>query len=201
MLTLLKVALNMNALPIHQKIKKARRVSKAMAKNAAVFTNTSLLAGLNAAVKDLEAALTNAPDEEEDKTVMKHDKEQELMGHMRQLAAYVEQIAGDEADIVRLAGLDVKHSDTNKPGPEFEVQGGHGPGNVRLRTRARHRVFYRWQHSSDPEGRSGWTTILTSHVCSVVVRNIQPGNHWFRVVLVDAAGEHPLPGLRLLLND
>src|SRR6218665_2191298 len=103
MLTLLKVALNMNALPIHQKIKKARRVSKAMAKNAAVFTNTSLLAGLNAGVKELEEDLNKAEDEEEEKNVMKKDKEKELMGHMRQLAAYVEQIAGDEADIVRLA--------------------------------------------------------------------------------------------------
>jgi hypothetical protein len=201
MSTLLKVALNMSELPIPEKINKARFVSRAIATNAATFTNAApLLAELDAAIDVLEQAFDDAADGGKTRTAVMHDKERELMGLMRQVAAYVEKIAGEDAGIVHLAALELKHSSANHTRPEFEVQLGDEPGSVRLRTRAHHRVFYHWQRSTDPEGISGWVTALTSHVCSVVVKGVKPGSYWFRVVLVDIAGEHPLPGMRLAVN-
>lgn len=200
MSTRLKVVLNMSDMSITEKINKAQLVLDNLSSNSTVFTSPgTVLTELGAAIAGLRAAQTAASDGGKTHTAVMHDKEEDLMKVMRQVAAYVDRIAKDDAGVVHLAGLDIKRARHHQL-PEFHADPGPAPGSVRVRCRAQEDVFYKFQYSPDPRTNVSWVTAVTGKISRALITGLAPGFYWFRVVLVDANSEHTGEARRLAVE-
>lgn len=189
-----RVALNMSKLSVPQKIQKARLIVESIASNPNVFTNPapSLITMTNA-IDDLELAVDEAKDGAKTKVLIMRDKERDLMRVMNAAAAYVEFVAQGDSEIVHLAGLRYKQSPT-RVDEDFEVTLPDDQGAVLLKCNRRAKSLYEWYYSTDTGEQKNWTKSHRTSVSSTVIGNLQSGMpYWFRVVIVDENGQHPLP--------
>jgi hypothetical protein len=147
----------------------------------------------------LRTAYANAADGGKTFTAIMHEKERDLMDAMRQVAAYVEKLTKADAGKAAQAGLEIKHP-SNRQVPDFEAKPGPTPGTVQVQARAQKGVFYKWQYSLGTSTTGAWVDALVGKVSRTLLTGIAPGFYWFRVVLVDAGGEHELQPIRLAVN-
>jgi len=98
-MTQLKVALNISALPVSDKITQSQTMITNIASHPQEFPNPgSVLTNASTAVNNLQAAMLDAADGGKSKTAIMHDREDELVTAMNRLGAYVESVAnGDPA--------------------------------------------------------------------------------------------------------
>jgi hypothetical protein len=188
----LTVVLDMHDLSVPEKINAATARVNAVAANPTVFINAAqLLTAIIIAIKALDTAWKNTSDGGKAKTTIMHDKEDNLMKLMDDLAHYVEGVADGDEQIVHLAGMRVKTFGT-KHIAEFEVYR-NLDGLVALKTKARKKAFYKWQYSTAVTEPSNWTTAITTSVSRATIDHLETDKmYWFRVVIVTPAGEHPL---------
>jgi hypothetical protein len=196
---LISVALNVSNLSVPQKINRARQIADAIGNYPSVFTNPSpTLTVLNSAINDLELAWNDAEDGGKSKTALMHDKERLLQKFLKDIAHYVEMVANGDEQIVHLASLTVKAKPVRVK-PDFEVFLPDDLGAVGLRCKARKKTIYRWEYCKAPLGTNQWLTGNITDVSSSFIGNLESSvMYWFRVIVIDAAGEHPLTPLSII---
>lgn len=178
-------------LSVPEKISVATARVAAVASYPLVFLNAGpLLASVSFAINALDTAWKKAEDGGTKDTAQMHDKEEVLMQWMKSLANFVEDTAkGDEA-IVHLAGMQVKVQG-QKYIADFEVFLPDDLGAVGLRCKARKKTIYRWEYSKDPAG--SFVSDHQTDVCTSFIGNLDSNvPYWFRVVLINKTGDHPL---------
>jgi hypothetical protein len=103
---------------------------------------------------------------------------------------------GDEA-IIHLAGLDVKRKRTSVI-PDFKIEQGDHAGSVKIKIKANGpKTIYKWEHSSDAVS---WISDGITGVCKTTIDGLAKGIYWFRVVLIDASGEHEQARISFAVN-
>jgi hypothetical protein len=200
MTTRIRVVLNMNHMSIPEKINKAQLMHDNILANPTDFANPgTLLTDLLANIVSLRMAYADTADGSIGKVAIMRGCEGELLDVMRQVGAYVEKLTKADAGRAARAGLELKHPSPQNL-PEFEARPGPTPGTVSLRTRPHKGMFYKWQYSLGTSATATWVDALAGRVSRALLTGIAPGFYWFRVVLVDAGGEHELQAARLGVN-
>jgi hypothetical protein len=113
-----KVKLNIRTLSTTEKVAKARQIVTALTGNPSFTTPQPDLATLTAAADDLETAFGDVQTARQTgltKTSILHEKEDALEGLLRQLATYVESIAGDDETKILSAGISIKTTAPSTP--------------------------------------------------------------------------------------
>lgn len=192
------VALNMSMLSASGKLNKARLFAANIAANATVFANPNPpLATFNTAIDNLDRAIAEASDGGKIKTALRQDYEDELMRQAHILAAYVTEVANGDVQIIHLAGMEEKKKGVITH-PDFEVQQGDHTGSVNMKVKAsKEKVFYRWEHSSDAVS---WISDGITNASRTTIDGLAKGIYWFRVVFVNASGEHEQPAVSFAVN-
>lgn len=196
----LTVALDMFDLSVPEKINTATARVNAVAANSSVFTGAAqLLTAIIIAIKALDVAWKNTADGGRSKTAIMHDKEDNLMKLMDDLAHYVEGVANGDEEVVHLASMRVKTFGT-KHIADFEVYR-NMEGVVALKVKARKKAFYKWQYSTEVTEPSEWTTASTTSVSRATIDHLEIDKlYWFRVVIITAAGEHALDPINYVVH-
>lgn len=129
------------------------------------------------------------------KTSIMHDKESALEGLLRQLAAYIESVAGDNESMILSAGIDVKGPGASQPTGEAPLalsatEGDHD-GEIDLSWNAvRGAKSYVIERSPDPPTPSSWVHQSVSSRSSTSVTGLVSGTrYWLRVAAVTSAGQ------------
>jgi hypothetical protein len=187
MTRIIKVALNMNKLSVPQKINKTRMIADSILGNPITFPNPiPSIIDLQNATDDLEAAWNEAADGGKQKTALMHDKETDLIRLLNMLAAYVQNIAINDSEVIHLAGMQPK-KDGVKHFADFQaVQA--AKGAVRLRVKPARGIAYIWETCKDPIGT--WVVVKTTTQSTINISNLDEGvKYWFRVKFTGQNGE------------
>jgi hypothetical protein len=195
-----KVAVNVSELTVSGLLNKARLVSQRVTDNPNQFpscvpANTRVIQG----IADLEAAEAEAGDGAKSKVAYMRDKQQVLVKLMGVLGHYIETDADGDESIVHLSGLDVKKKGVPVI-PEFKIEQGEHAGSVSLKIKARAKTIYKWQYCQSAFATGPWTDAARTSGCKALITNLSPGIYWFRVVFVDAQGEHEQPPVSFAVN-
>jgi len=119
-----KVKLNVRGLSITEKVAKARQIVKALTDNAFFTTPQPPLAAITTAANDLETAFGDAQTARQTavtKTSIMHEKEDLLESLLRQLAGYVESVAGDDESKILSAGISIRATTLATKEPEAPI--------------------------------------------------------------------------------
>lgn len=193
-----KVKLNLHGLSAVEKAAKARQIVIAMTGNANFTAPHPTLAQLTAGADDLEAAYSDAQTARQiaqTKTSFLHDKEENVEKLLRQMAAYIESVGGDDETTILSAGLDVRSttSGTIAPTPPTSLiaTDGDGEGKIDLSwDKAKGAKSYIVERSEDPPTATSWghaTVVLKS---TATINGLTAGTrYWFRVAAVLSAGQ------------
>lgn len=192
------VVLNDSHLSSAGLLSKMRGIAQRFTDHPTEFPNPNPpIATLVQSCDEFEAAINDAFDGGKSKTAIRNEKRQKLHALLVVCAAYVEQVAAGDQEIVYLAGLDVK-KDKSTNRPEFAVQQGGHSGSVSIRIKSRKgRALYKWEHSSDA---ATWISDGITRVCQTTINNLAKGVYWFRVILVDDTGEHEQARMHFAVN-
>lgn len=195
-----QVAVNVSDLSVSGLIEKARLVTQRVTDHPTEFLNcVAANARVIQAITALETAQADAGDGARGKKAIVRDRQQELIQLMGVLGHAVEDAANGDPSIVHLAGLDVK-----KKGvagfSEFKVSNGEHPGSVNLRVKAHTKTIYRWEYCQGQQPSGPWTAGAHSGSCKATISDLARGIYWFRVVLIDATGEHEQMPLSFAVN-
>lgn len=194
------VALNMSSLSVSAKLNKARLIRAGIAANAATFANPNPpLAALDAAINNLDAAITDASDGGKNKTALMHDKEDELLRQFTILASYVTEVANGDIEIIHLAGMEEKKKPVVTQ-TDFDVQQGDVSGSVDLRSKPQPKTIYKWQYCADPLNANNWVSAHKTDQAKTTITNLPKGIYWFRVVFCDAGGDHEQAAVSFAVN-
>ncbi|MCW3075686.1 MAG: hypothetical protein JWO32_295, partial [Bacteroidetes bacterium] len=137
-------------------------------------------------------AWNDATDGGKSKTAIMHDKERVVIKLLNDLAHYVESVANGDEQIIHLASMTVKAIGIKTP-VDFEIILPDDLGAVGLKCKARPKTLYRWESCLDPMNNNSWTVASTTDVSSTWIGNLTSNVlYWFRVVLINKTGEHPL---------
>lgn len=189
-MTQLKVALNISALPVSDKVNQSQTMITNIASHPQEFPNPgSVLTNASTAVNNLQAAMLDAADGGKSKTAIMHDREDELVTAMNRLGAYVESVANGDPAIVHLAGMTVKRSATRNA-YTFDVSQNGTPGLVSLTTEPQEKTLYKWEYCKDPIGTNTWVEANRTNASRSKIGSLSPGLYWFRVIADNVNGEH-----------
>jgi hypothetical protein len=193
-----KVKLNLKSLSTSEKVEKAHQIVKALTGNSSFTTPQPALASVTTAANDLGTAFSDAQAARQTavtKTSIMHDKESALEGLLRQLAAYVESVAGDDESMILSAGIDVKAAGASLPTTEAPLslsatEGDHD-GEIDLSWNAvKGAKSYVIERSPDPPTASSWVHQTVSSKSSTSVTGLVSGTrYWFRVAAVSSGGQ------------
>lgn len=193
-----KVKLNLKSLSSSEKVEKAQLIVKALTGNPTFTTPQPPLASVTTAANELGTAFSDAQAARQTavtKTSIMHDKESVLEGLLRQLAAYVESIAGDDESKILSAGIDVKGpgaslQTTEAPLSLSATEGDHD-GEIDLSWNAvKGAKSYVIERSPDPPTPSSWVHQSVSSKSSTSVTGLVSGTrYWFRVAAVSSGGQ------------
>jgi len=193
-----KVRLNLRGLSTSIKAAKARQIVTAMTGNPSFTTPTPALTAVTAAATALETAIDDAlmaRNTAVTKTAMMHDKEEALELILRQLASYVESIAGDDELMILSAGMEVKapgvaSSTPATPAALSATEGDH-EGEIDLSwDPVNGAKTYVIERSPDPPIPASWAHETVSLKSSVSVGGLVSGTrYWFRVASMASNGQ------------
>lgn len=193
-----KVKLNLKSLSTTEKIAKARQIVTAMTGNPDFTTPHPTLAQVTAVADDLDTAFSDAQaarQTAQTKTSVMHDKEDSLEAVLRQLAAYVESVAGDDESKILSAGISVRSATTSTPpsGPPASLSATEGEheGEIDLNwDRVRGAKSYVIERSGDPPTATSWAHEAVALKSSATVNGLTSGTrYWFRVAAVMSGGQ------------
>jgi fibronectin type III domain protein len=193
-----KVRLNLRNLSTLEIVDLGRRVVRALTGNTAfpsphppLATLTAGLDGLETANNDLEASRQ----ETAKNLQIRDDKQVSIVALLRQSAAFVESVAGDDESVILSAGMDVRSA------PSFQTQPAGAPGNlsgsqsdhegeIDLHWDTVKGASYEIQRSADPATATSWQHAAVSVKSSVTISGLVSGTrYWFRVAAVTSAGQ------------
>ena len=193
-----KVKLNVRGLSITEKVAKARQIVKALTDNAFFTTPQPPLAAITTAANDLETAFGDAQTARQTavtKTSIMHDKEDSLEGLLRQLAGYVESVAGDDESKILSAGISIRATTLATKEPEAPIalsatEGDHD-GEIDLSwDTVKGAKSYVIERSPDPPTATSWKHEAVSLKSSATVGGLVSGTrYWFRVAAVMSSGQ------------
>ena len=106
-----KVKLNIRGLSTSEKVAKARQITKALTDNAAFTTPQPTLAAITTSANELETApgdVQTARQTAVTMTSIMHEKEAALESLLRQLAGYIESVAGDDESKILTTGISIR---------------------------------------------------------------------------------------------
>lgn len=193
-----KVKLNLHGLSAAEKAAKARQIVIALTGNASFTAPHPTLAQLTAGADELEAAYSDAQaarQAAQTKTSILRDKEEAIEKLLRQIAAYIESVGGDNESTILSAGLDVRStsSATITPTPPTSVVATDGDeeGEIDLSwDKVKGAKSYIVERSADPPTAASWghaTVVLKS---TATINGLTAGTrYWFRVAVILSAGQ------------
>lgn len=186
----LKVALNISALPVPEKVTQSQTMITNIANNPQQFANPgAMLTNASAAVNNLQAALLDAADGAKSKIAIMHDREDELITAMNRLAAYVELTANGDPAIIHLAGMAVKKT-ASRNANVFSISQNGTLGMVSLTTEPQDKTLYKWEYCKDPISSNTWIEANRTNACRSKIGSLGSGLYWFRVITDNVNGEH-----------
>lgn len=193
-----KVKLNLRGLSTLEIIDLTRRVVRALTGNPAFPNPQPPLAALTAAADELETSNNNVETSRQQTTTnvqIRDDKLEADIALLRQSAAFVEAVAGDNEALILSAGMDVRSA------PSFQTQPAGAPGNLSV-SQSDHEgtvdahwdtvkgASYEIQKSIDPPTATSWVHAAVSVKSSVTITGLTSGTrYWFRVAAVTSAGQ------------
>jgi len=193
-----KVKLNLRGLTTSIKIVKARQIVTSLTGNPSFTTPNPSLANVTTAATALETALEDAllaRNNAVTKTAIMHEKEDALELLLRQLASYVESVAGDDDLKILGAGMEVRSPATAAgppatPAALSATEGDHD-GEIDLSwdpvSGAKSYVIER---SPDPPTSNSWAHQTVSLKSSASVGGLVSGTrYWFRVGTMGTGGQ------------
>lgn len=194
-----KVKLNIRTLSTTEKVAKARQIVTALTTNPSFTTPQPPLATLTTVADDLETAFNDVQTARQTavtKTSILHEKEFSLEGLLRQLAAYVESIAGDDEPKILSAGMSVKSATPSvatgvgNPSALSATEGDHA-GEIDLSwDTVKSAKSYVVERSPDPPTATSWAHETVSLKSSATVSGLASGTrYWFRVAAVMTSGQ------------
>lgn len=199
-MTNIQVAVNVSKLSVSGLIEKARLVTQRVTDHPTEFSGcVAANARVIVAITALEAAQADAVDGTRGKKALVRDRQQELIQLMGVLGHCIEDAASGDPAIVHMAGLDVKKKAISGV-VEFKASAGQHPGSVNLRTKASAKTIYRWEYCQGVQAAGPWTVGAHSGSCKATISDLPKGIYWFRVVLIDASGEHEQVPLSYAVN-
>jgi hypothetical protein len=193
-----RVKLNLRSLSVTEKIAKGRQIVTAMS-NSTIFQNPHpRLTDVTALLQNLEQAFAlvqSAKSVVTTRVVVQNDAEAEVDQALRQLAAYVESIAGKDDTVITGAGMETKATGSTTTVPSapqgLGAETGEREGEMYLFWKpvpnARSYVI---ESSLDPANTSSWTQVGIATSASKTISNLASGKRfWFRVAAIGAGGQ------------
>lgn len=193
-----KVKLNLRSLSPLEVVDLTRRVVRALTANPAFPNPQPPLTALTAAADALETANNNLETSRQETATnvqIRDDKQNANLAALRQAAAFVEAIAGDDDALILSAGMDVRSA------PSFQTQPTGAPRNLSL-SQSDHEgaidghwdtekgASYEIQQSVDPPTATSWVHAAVSVKSSVTITGLVSGTrYWFRVAAITSAGQ------------
>jgi len=193
-----KVKLDLHGLSALEKIAKTRQLVTAMTGNTGFTTPHPTLVQMTTGDDDLETAFADARTARQTaqtKTSFVRDKEEKLEKLLRQIAAYIESISGDDESAILSAGLDVRSaaSATVAPTPPIALTATDGDEEGEIDVtwdKVKSAKSYIVERSPDPPTVTSWgdeTVVLKS---SATINGLTNGTrYWFRVAAVLISGQ------------
>jgi len=194
-----KIKLNFRQLSITDKIARARQIITAITGNPTFANPTPSLALVTSVIDDLESAHAEslaARQAAKTKTSAQTHREDALDKVMTQLAAYVESVSGENEELIRSAGMDMRSLATSSSGTPaqpsaLDATAGDHEGEVDLSwdtvAGARSYVI---EKSPDPPMATSWTHAGVSTKSRTSINALTPGTRfWFRVAAVGTSGQ------------
>jgi hypothetical protein len=193
-----KVRLNLRNLSTLEIIALARQIVKALTGNPEFPNPQPTLAVLDGGIGELETAYSNlqaARQEVATKLSIKDDKQAAILALLRQSAAFVESIAGDDETKILSAGMDVRSAASpsqpaGAPGNLSGSQSDH-EGDIDLHwDTVKGAKSYEIQRSPDPPTPTSWEHAAVSVKSSATISGLTSGTrYWFRVRAVTSGGQ------------
>lgn len=194
-----RVKLNIRSLSTTEKVAKARQIVTALTGNPSFTTPHPALAAITAAADELETAFGDVQTARQTavtKTSIMHEKESFLEGVLRQLAAYVESIAGDDESMILSAGMNVESTtptiQTSETPIALSATEGDHDGEIDLSwDTVKSAKSYVVERSPDPPTSTSWVHETVSSKSSTTVSGLVSGTryYWFRVAAVMTGGQ------------
>ena len=191
-----KVKLNLRSLSTTEKVAKARQILAALSENSDFPTPQPPLAQVIVAADRLDTAYTNVQTAKQalsTKFSILNEEERHLESILRQLAAYIESISGDDETKILSAGLQVRSVATspsaNAP-TGLTTKAGNHDGEIDLSwSKVRYAKSYIIERSADPPSATSWVYETVSLRSSAIIRGLSSGTrYWFRVAAVLSSG-------------
>lgn len=194
-----QIKLDFRGLAPADKIIRAEQIVASLTGNTNFPTPNPPLATVTASINTLRAAIVDAQkarQRAQSMTAKQHDDEATLDQIMRQLAAYIENVSGDDAAMIRSAGVSIRSAATSTtdtlaaPSGLSATEGDH-EGEIDLHWNSVKRArSYVIQHSADPPTDTSWTQNQVVVTSSAAASGLTRGaKHWFRVAAVSSSGQ------------
>lgn len=193
-----RVKLNIRSLSTTDKVAKARQIIRALTGNADFATPHPPLAAITTAADELETAHGETQTARQNAVTMTsimHEKETALEGLLRQLAGYIESVAGDDESKILSAGISVRTATPTTQAPEtpsaFSATEGDHEGEIDLSwDTVKGAKSYVIERSPDPPTATSWVHEAVSLKSSSTVGGLASGTrYWFRVAAVMSSGQ------------
>lgn len=193
-----KVKLNIRGLSTTDKVAKARQIVKALTGNPDFTTPQPTLATITTGADELETAhgdVQTARQTAVTMTSIMHEKEAALEGLLRQLAGYIESVAGDDESKILSAGISVRTATpavqtVATPLALAATEGDHD-GEIDLSwDTVKGAKSYVIDRSPDPPTATSWVHEAVSSKSSATINGLSSGTrYWFRVGTVMSSGQ------------
>jgi hypothetical protein len=192
-----KPKLNLRGLPIPEKIAKARQMVKAMTDNPHFATPQPALATITTAIDNLDAGYAAALAARQNAittTNILHELEAALDVVLRQLAAYVESVSGQDESKILSAGMGVKSTSTASTAATvpaaFALTAGDHEGELDASWDKVKGASYVLERSADPPTATSWAHEAVALKSSATISGLVSGTrYWFRVAAVTSGGQ------------
>lgn len=193
-----KVKLNLKDLSTLEKVAKARQIVTSLTGNSSFTTPHPTLVQMTTGADSLETAFSDvqtARQTVQTKTSILRDKEDDLEKLLRQIAAYIESVGGDDESALLSAGVDIRSaaSPTVAPTPPTSLTATDGDeeGEIDLTwDKVKGAKSYVVERSSDPATATSWGHASVVLKSSASINGLTAGTrYWFRVAAVLSSGQ------------
>lgn len=195
-----KIKLNLKSLSATDMIAKARQIATALTGNPNFTNSQAMVTQITAAADAAETAHADSQAARQTsltKTSISREMTDALAGTMRQAAAYIESVAGDDESIILSGGVNVKSSapatSSGDPAPPagLHATASDHEGEIDLAwDRAENAKSYVIERSADPPTATSWAHETVSTKSSATIDGLTSGTrYWFRVAAVTSGGQ------------
>jgi hypothetical protein len=195
-----KVKLNLRSLSTTEKTAKARQIVSSLTGNPHFTTPHPPLAQITSSADALDEAFADVQTAKQTvltKNSILRERNDELDSQLRQLAAYIESISGDDESAILSAGVNVKNVVSSHIGTPLiaptglnAAEGDHD-GEIDLNwDKSKNAKSYVIERSVDPPTATSWMHETVSLKSSTTISGLISGTrYWFRVAAVLTAGQ------------